>query len=58
MQAGIATIAYLALGVPRPLVLGLVTFFASVLPTVGAALVWVPVPVSIALAMTGRTTSA
>jgi len=56
VQAGIATITYLALGVPRALVLGLVTFFASILPTVGTALVWVPV--AIALAITGRTTAA
>ncbi len=56
VQSSIATIVYLAIGVPRPFVLGLVTFFASVLPTVGTALVWVPV--SIALAITGRTTAA
>jgi predicted PurR-regulated permease PerM len=56
MQAGVATVAYLALGVPRALVLGVVTLFASVLPTIGTALVWVPV--SIALAMTGRATAA
>jgi len=56
VQSTISTVAYLAIGVPRPFVLGLVTFFASVLPTVGTALVWVPV--SIALAITGRTTAA
>lgn len=56
VQAAIATIAYFALGVPRALVLGLVTFFASVLPTIGTALVWVPV--SIGLAITGRPTAA
>ena len=56
LQATIATIAYFALGVPRALVLGLVTFFASVLPTIGTALVWVPV--CIGLAITGRTTAA
>lgn len=56
VQAAIATVAYLALGVPRAFVLGLVTLITSVLPTVGTALVWVPV--SIALAITGRTTAA
>jgi predicted PurR-regulated permease PerM len=56
LQATIATIAYFALGVPRALVLGLVTFFASVLPTIGTALVWVPI--CIGLALTGRTTAA
>ena len=56
VQAGIATVAYLALGIPRALVLGLLTFFASVIPTVGTALVWIPI--AIALAITGRTTAA
>jgi predicted PurR-regulated permease PerM len=56
VQAAIATGAYLALGVPRPLVLGLVTFIASVIPTVGTALVWIPI--AIALAITGRATAA
>jgi len=56
VQAGVATVTYVALGVPRALVLGLVTFVASIFPTVGTALVWVPVV--IALAMTGRTTAA
>ena len=56
LQAGIATTAYLALGVPRALVLGLVTLLASVLPTIGTALIWVPI--SIALAITGRPTAA
>lgn len=56
VQAGMATIAYVALGIPRAFVLGLVTLFASVVPTVGTALVWLPV--SIALAITGRTTAA
>lgn len=55
-QAGVATVAYLALGIPRALVLGLVTLFASILPTVGTALVWVPV--CIGLLVTGRTTAA
>jgi predicted PurR-regulated permease PerM len=56
LQAGVATVAYLALGIPRALVLGLVTLFASILPTVGTALVWVPV--CIGLLVTGRTTAA
>jgi predicted PurR-regulated permease PerM len=56
VQATIATAAYLALGIPRAFVLGLVTLLASVLPTIGTALVWVPV--AIALAVTGRTTEA
>lgn len=56
VQALVATIAYYALDVPRPLVLGLLTFFASVLPSFGTALIWVPVAAG--LAITGRTGAA
>lgn len=56
VQAGIATIAYIALGVPRALVLGAATLLASILPTIGTALVWLPI--TVALAVTGRTTAA
>lgn len=42
-QALVATITYVALGVPRALVLGVMTLVASVIPSVGCALVWVPV---------------
>ncbi len=56
VQAIVATIAYYALDVPRPLVLGLLTFFASVLPSFGTALIWVPVAAG--LAITGRTGAA
>jgi predicted PurR-regulated permease PerM len=43
LQGAAATIGYLALGVPQPLVLGLVTVFASLIPSVGSGLVWGPV---------------
>lgn len=56
VQAGIATGTYLALGVPRAFVLGLLTLIASIFPTVGTALVWLPV--CVALALSGRTTAA
>lgn len=56
VQATIATIAYVWLGVPRALILGLVTFLASAIPSVGTALVWVPV--AIGLASQGRTSDA
>lgn len=49
VQAAIATGAYWALAVPRPVVLGVLTFVASFIPTVGTALVWVPVAVGLAL---------
>jgi predicted PurR-regulated permease PerM len=43
LQGVAATVGYVALGVPQPLVLGLVTVFASLIPSVGSALVWGPV---------------
>jgi predicted PurR-regulated permease PerM len=43
LQGVAATIGYVALGVPQPLVLGLVTVFASLIPSVGSGLVWGPV---------------
>jgi predicted PurR-regulated permease PerM len=49
-QGIVATATYFALGVPRALVLGLVTCFASLIPSVGTALVWVPVAIGLALA--------
>ena len=55
-QAVLATATYLWLDIPRALVLGFVTLFASLIPSVGTALVWVPV--TIALAISGRTTDA
>lgn len=55
-QAIVATIAYLVIGVPEPFVLGLLTLAASVVPSIGTALVWVPV--AIGLALTGRTDAA
>lgn len=55
-QAGVATIAYFFLGIPRALVLGLLTFVMSLIPSVGTAIVWIPI--AIGLAVTGRTTAA
>lgn len=55
-QGVAATIAYLALGVPRALVLGLLTCIASLLPSIGTALVWVPIAAG--LALSGRTGAA
>jgi predicted PurR-regulated permease PerM len=52
VQAMISTAIYLALGVPRALVLGFLTLVASLIPGVGTALVWVPL--SIGLALAGR----
>jgi predicted PurR-regulated permease PerM len=55
-QGVAATIAYVALGVPRALVLGLLTCVASLLPSIGTALVWVPIAAG--LALSGRTGAA
>jgi predicted PurR-regulated permease PerM len=55
-QALLATVTYFALGVPRALVLGALTFFAALVPAVGTALVWVPV--ALGLAFDGRTMAA
>ena len=55
-QGIVATITYFALGVPRALVLGLLTCVASLIPSVGTALIWVPVAIGLALA--GKTVSA
>ncbi len=52
MQAIVATVAYLILGVPSALALGMLTLIFSVIPAIGTAIVWVPVAVG--LALTGR----
>jgi predicted PurR-regulated permease PerM len=43
LQGAVATVGYVVCGVPQPLVLGLVTVFASLIPSIGSGLVWVPV---------------
>jgi predicted PurR-regulated permease PerM len=52
----VASITYVALGVPRALVLGLLTCIASLIPSVGTALVWIPIAIGLALA--GKTVAA
>jgi predicted PurR-regulated permease PerM len=56
IQSIVATIAYLVIGVPSALALGMLTLLFSVIPAIGTALVWVPVAAG--LALTGRTTAA
>lgn len=56
LQGAVATVGYLVCGVPQPLVLGLVTVFASLIPSVGSGLVWAPVAAG--LFMAGRTGAA
>lgn len=52
LQGAVATVGYVVCGVPQPLVLGLVTIFASLIPSVGSGLVWAPV--SLGLLLVGR----
>ena len=55
-QAIVATIVYVAIGVPQPFALGILTLACSVVPVLGTAIVWGPVAAG--LAMTGRTGAA
>ncbi len=56
VQAFAATVAFIALGVPHALPMGLLTLIFSVIPAVGTAIVWIPVAAG--LALTGRTEAA
>lgn len=55
-QAIVATVLYIALDVPQPFALGLLTLACSIIPAVGTAIVWIPI--AIALAVSGRDTAA
>lgn len=52
LQGLVATISYVALGIPRALVLGALTTFTSLLPAVGTGMVWLPI--SVGLFLSGR----
>jgi len=56
LQGACATLGYAVLGVPQAAVLGLLTTLAALIPSVGTALVWLPVTAGLFLA--GRTESA
>ncbi len=49
VQGGIATITYVALGVPRALLLGLLSVVAALIPMTGPTIVWVPVAAGLLL---------
>ncbi len=49
LQASIATTTYFALGVPRAALMGLATFLAAAIPSIGTALVWIPIAIVMAL---------
>ena len=53
-QGVLATLGYWILGVPEPLFFGAATAVASLVPAVGAALVWAPV--GVAMILSGETT--
>ena len=50
VQGAVAGVIYFALGLPSALVLTLLTAVGALVPTVGSAIVWVPVAVSLGLA--------
>lgn len=50
LQGVVATLGYLVIGVPQPLVLGLLTTFAAFIPSIGTGLVWVPVTIGLFIA--------
>jgi predicted PurR-regulated permease PerM len=56
LQGVLATVGYLLIGVPQALILGLLTTFAALIPSIGTGLVWVPITVG--LLMAGRTQAA
>jgi predicted PurR-regulated permease PerM len=49
-QGAVATLGYVIIGVPQALVLGLLTTFAALIPSIGTGLVWVPLAAGLALA--------
>jgi predicted PurR-regulated permease PerM len=49
-QGGVATLGYVLIGVPQALVLGLVTTFAALIPSIGTGLVWAPLALGLLLA--------
>ncbi|HEX6271629.1 MAG TPA: AI-2E family transporter [Polyangiaceae bacterium] len=55
LQGTVATIGYVVIGVPQPLLLGFITMLAALIPSLGTALVWVPL--TVLLFATGRTSA-
>lgn len=49
IQGGVAMLGYFIFGVPNALLLGLLTCFATIIPMVGTALIWLPVGIYMAL---------
>lgn len=49
VQGGIATVLYTAFGVPRALLLGMLSVIAALIPMAGPMIIWVPVCAGLAL---------
>jgi predicted PurR-regulated permease PerM len=49
VQGAIATVTYVAIGLPRALVLGPLTVICALVPAVGTGLVWIPLAAELAL---------
>jgi len=49
LQAAVATLLFAVLGVPRAIVLGAMTFVASIIPALGTSAVWLPVGIGLGL---------
>jgi predicted PurR-regulated permease PerM len=49
IQGGIAYVGYIIFGTPSPFLFGLLTCFATIIPIVGTALIWLPLAIYLAL---------
>lgn len=47
IQGALATVAYLAIGIPRALILGPLTTVCALVPFVGTSLVWIPLTIEL-----------
>ena len=56
IQGGIATIGYFIFGAPEPILLGFLTCFATIIPLIGTAIIWLPTVIY--LFLTGDTFNA
>jgi predicted PurR-regulated permease PerM len=56
LQGTVATLGYVVIGLPQPLLLGAITMVTAMIPSLGTAIVWVPL--TIFMFATGRTSSA
>jgi predicted PurR-regulated permease PerM len=50
VQGAVATLAYVAIGIPRALLLGPLTAICALVPFVGTGLVWIPLAIELAAA--------